>query len=120
MILTVSINGMIIHAHHGLFPQERIVGNDFEVSASLDVLTDEESVLVDSMEGTVNYAEIASIIRTVMHEPCELLETVAARIRRAIIGAYPVVFGGTIVVKKLTPPIPSTRMESASVTLKWP
>lgn len=120
MILTVSINGMIVHAHHGLLPQERIVGNDFEITASLDVITDEESILVDSMEGTVNYAEVAAIIRAVMREPCEMLETVAARIRRAIIGAYPIVFGGTIVVKKLTPPIPSTRMESASVTLKWP
>lgn len=120
MILTVAVNGMKFNARHGLLPQERTVGNDFEVSVSVDIVTDEQAMLSDSMDASVNYADISDIIRRVMQDPCGLIETVAARIRRTIVDAYPSVVSGVVTVKKLTPPIPSSRMESASVALKWP
>ena len=33
--MTVEIRGLRLRAFHGLYPQERTVGNMFEVSASL-------------------------------------------------------------------------------------
>lgn len=119
MLLTVSINRMRITARHGLLPQERIVGNDFEVSVSVDIDADAEALMYDSMDVSVSYADLADIIREVMLTPCDLLETVAARICQAIRARFPKVTGGVVTLCKLRPPIPSSRMESASVTLRW-
>lgn len=110
---------MRISARHGLLPQERVVGNDFEVSVSVDIPVTDDDVMSESIDRSVSYASLADIVRSVMREPCDLLETVAARIRHAIVDAYPHVKGGVVEVRKLTPPIPSTRMESASVALRW-
>lgn len=111
---------MKFNAHHGLFHQEQVVGNDFEVSVHVDIPVDEYAVLSDSMDGSVSYADIADIVRDVMSGRCALLETVAGRIRKSIVDTYPLVTAGEVVVEKMTPPIPSSRMQSASVTLKWP
>lgn len=119
MLLTVSINRMRVTARHGLLPQERVVGNDFEVSVSVDIDADAEALISDSMDVSVSYADLADIIREVMLTPCDLLEAVAARIYQSVKMGFPKVMGGVVTIKKLTPPIPSSRMESASVTLRW-
>lgn len=119
MLLTVAINRMRVTARHGLLPQERLVGNDFEVSVSVDIDADVEALMADAIDVSVSYADLADVIREVMLTPCDLLEAVAARIYQAIKMGFPNVMGGVVTIKKLTPPIPSSRMESASVTLRW-
>lgn len=120
MLLTVSINRMRLTAHHGLLPQERIVGNDFDVSVCVDIRAGEEALRSDSLDSSVSYADLADIVRHVMLTPCDLLETVADNMRRAILERFPCIVGGCVTIEKLTPPIPSSRMVSASVTLRWP
>lgn len=103
MELTIRINRMKLYAHHGVIEQERLVGNDFEVSVTLHVAGYDGS---DRLERTVSYADVAEIIRAEMAIPSALIEHVAARIARHIKQDFPtVVVGGEVTVDKLTPPM---------------
>lgn len=116
----IEIDRMKVRANHGVFSQERIVGNDFEVSLSVEIEPDEmdRAALEDNASLTVSYADLAEIISNIMADPADLLETVALRIRNAVTGTFPQVVAGKIKVAKITPPIP-VAMARAAVELRW-
>ena len=117
MNLTVHIDRMRLRAFHGLFPQERAVGNIFTVSLSVTFAVNEQQLETDTIDGTVSYADLADIIREQMAVPSNLLEHVALRIIRQVRQLTPC-STGTITIEKLTPPIPAA-MQSAGITLTW-
>lgn len=143
MTFTIELEKMRFYARHGVFPQERAVGNWFEVSVSLTYETDAEMEPDDNLAGTINYARVAEIVTHEMSIPSQLLETVALRIRRALLDAFaasasavssasgastavtndatdasPIITSGSIRVAKITPPL-GLPLASASATLRW-
>lgn len=128
MDITIEIDRMRLYAFHGVMEQETRVGNFFEVSASLTYpvticsalhsQNPEALPVDDELANTVNYAEVAEIIKQEMSTPSKLLEHVAARIRAAILSRYPIITSGHLKVAKITPPI-GAQMRSASITLRW-
>lgn len=143
MTFTIELEKMRFYARHGVFPQERVVGNWFEVSVSLTYETDAETEPDDNLAGTINYARVAEIVTHEMSIPSQLLETVALRIRRALLDAFaasasavssasgastavpndatdasPIITSGSIRVAKITPPL-GLPLASASATLRW-
>ena len=117
MTFTIEINNMRIHARHGVMEQERRVGNLFEVTVHLTYPITGEKV-TDSLDGTINYAEVTDIIRREMACPSRLLEHVAFRLRQALTSHFPQTTSGTIRVAKLTPPL-GAQLTSAAATLRW-
>ena len=107
---TVAIERMRVYAYHGVGPQERVVGNEFEVSLAVEVDAS-DAASGDDVGLTVSYADLAAIVSEEMARPSQLLEHVAARIREAVVA-------GRVTVAKLTPPMPAD-VASASVTLRW-
>ena len=118
MAMTVEINGLRCYARHGVLEQERIVGNEFEVTVHLH-LNECGAVDSDDLSATVNYAEVCTLIRDVMNKPSQLLEHVCGRLRDAIRNGYPMVSGGMGRVAKLKPPIPAVQMQSVAIALEW-
>lgn len=143
MTFTIELEKMRFYARHGVFPQERAVGNWFEVSVSLTYEADADMAPDDNLAGTINYARVAEIVTHEMAIPSQLLETVALRIRRALLDAIassasaassaatvatagtavatdasPVITSGSIRVAKITPPL-GLPITSASATLRW-
>lgn len=118
MDFTIEIDRMRLYAHHGVMEQERHVGNFFEVSVAMTYDVDDNATITDDLDTTVNYADIAAIIRQEMATPSSLLEHVAFRIRQAILQRYPEVRSGYVKIAKTTPPL-GAQMRSASATLKW-
>lgn len=114
---TVEIEKLRIFARHGVAPQERVVGNVFEVTVRLryDMQAAAEG---DDVEFALDYSKVAETVAEVMAQPCNLLETVAVRLRDALTGSYPQVTGGELKVAKLKPPMPGA-MASVSVSLSW-
>lgn len=108
----IKIDGLLLHAHHGVMEQERTCGNEFEVTVELDV----EYCGSDSLDATVNYAEVIDLIRREMSIPSLLIEHVASRIGASIRREFPAVLGGSVTVAKLLPPV-TARMRSVSVCL---
>lgn len=113
----IEINRLKIFAYHGVGEQERIVGNEFEVSVSLTYpsLRVAES---DTVPMAINYADVIELINEQMSHPSSLLENVAWRIRQAIVARYPEVNQGRVKVAKLTPPLPCNIAEAAAV-IEW-
>ena len=115
---TIEISCLRCHAHHGVMPQERIVGNDFEVSLRV-VYPARLAIESDSLDGTLNYATACEIIREVMTEPSQLLENVCGRLRQALMERFPLIESGMVKVAKLHPPTPSVQMQHVAVELCW-
>lgn len=116
--MVIEINGLRCYARHGVMEQERIVGNEFEVTVHLN-LEHCAAVDTDDLDATVNYAQVCAVISEVMSEPSLLLEHVCGRLRDAIACRFPQVHGGMVRVAKIVPPIPSVRLQSVAVTLTW-
>ena len=118
MATSITLNKMLFYAHHGVAPQERTVGNRFEVT--LTVHCDmQHAIETDELSGTINYAAIYNIVNADMSVPSTLREHVAGRIIRAITRRYgSQVSGGTITVAKLCPPF-KCQLESVAVTIDF-
>lgn len=114
---SITIDGLRIFARHGVLPQETAGGNVFELDIRLSfpcVLAMESDILMD----TVNYAEVVDIVKAEMAIPSKLLEHVVGRIRNAVLERYPQITGGSIVLRKLRPPI-SAEMDAVGFTYEW-
>lgn len=116
--VTIEINRLCLRSRHGVMAQERIVGNDFEVSVSL-VYPAADAVRTDRLDATLNYAEVCDVIKSIMDRPSALLEHVCGRLRDALIKRFPLISSGRIRVAKLNPPIEATQLESVAVELAW-
>ena len=112
---SVEIERLAVRARHGVFDQERMVGNDFEVTVRVDYPWDIDS---DSLDGTLNYGELVALVKEEMAKPSALLEHVAGRIYRRITDRWDAATGGYIKISKLTPPV-TAQLASASVSIRW-
>lgn len=100
--LEIRIDRLRIHARHGVLAQERMVGNDFEVSVVMQVEGYDGS---DRLDSTVNYADVIALVEREMAVPSDLIEHVASRIASAVACGWPQVTGGRVTVAKLRPPV---------------
>ena len=78
---TISLNGLEFKSKIGLFDFEKERGNTFIVNVSIDV---DKITYDDSIEGTVDYSNLFSIIDREMSKEYNLIETVAHRISNNI------------------------------------
>lgn len=114
-LMTITLDSLRFYAFHGVGAQERVVGNDFEVTVSVDI----DPPCTDDLDATVSYADIAEIVKKEMAASSALIEHVAMRTRAALLRRFPAIKGGRITVAKLKPPVPGIELRSASVTLAW-
>lgn len=114
----IEVEGLRIWARHGVAPQERIVGNEFDVSVSLVYPPALKAVETDSVGDTLNYATLIDIIRQEMSVPSDLLEHIAGRIKDAILSKYADVASGRICIAKLAPPV-SAQLTAARFILEF-
>lgn len=79
----IAIEGMVFHAPVGVYPSEKLLGNDLEVSVKIAL---QESVTAheDDLAYTVDYEAIYALVRKIIAEPVNLLETAVSRIITAI------------------------------------
>ena len=100
----ISINGMRFYAHHGCFDQERAIGTHFMVDLQIDADTT-RAERSDSIGDTVNYLEVYQVVKREMGQPSQLLEHVAGRIARAVIGEFQGVEAVKVTLVKENPPM---------------
>ena len=112
---TITLDNLRFYAYHGAEPQEAIVGAWYTVSIAMkaDVTT---AILNDDLNGTINYALVADVIKAQMQIRSALLEHVAGRIAQALFEEIPTLKKVTVTVSKLNPPV-AAPCTSASFTL---
>jgi 7,8-dihydroneopterin aldolase/epimerase/oxygenase len=76
----IELRGLKVRGNHGVFEHERRDGQDFvvDVTVWMDLAPAARS---DDIADTLHYGELAqSVAAIVGGEPCDLIETVAARV----------------------------------------
>lgn len=114
----ISITGLRVFAHHGVFDFERQNGQDFYIDASIWVDGD-KAAFSDDLNHTAHYGDLAKgLVELTKNNPVDLLETLAQRLLD-----YALNFGGGKVLKaKITvhkpgAPIPY-EFDDVSITVK--
>lgn len=92
------------YAFHGVLPQERKVGGDFEVSTRVHYNICQASE-TDEVGSTLNYAELYELVRAQMSLPSQLLEHVAGRIAKTVFDTWKEADAVDVELVKLNPPM---------------
>lgn len=98
-MLTVSLHGIKLNAPHGLYPQEHVLGNAFEVD--VDVWAPDNS----SPWPFIDYTIIHSVVLEVFHREGQLLEIFVQQIHAALKELFPVAEKIKVTVRKMRPPL---------------
>jgi 7,8-dihydroneopterin aldolase/epimerase/oxygenase len=114
-MIKINIRHFRCRARHGIFPEEKILGGEFEVN--LDV-SFEEKGKIHSIEQSISYTHLQEIIKTYMSSPQPLLETVCQQISDQIKADHPFVSEINISLCKLAPPIINFQGEVGVTYLK--
>lgn len=101
--MNIELKGLRFFAEHGMYAEERKVGNQFEID--LSVCYKAPKTVITSMEETVNYVEIYRIIEGEFSMHRQLLETCAMQICDKLHVHFPEIKRVHISIKKVNPPI---------------
>jgi len=100
----ISLHRMTFYGYHGVFAEERKLGQRFVVDAELH-LDLAPAGRQDDLTLTVNYAEAFDMVRRIVEgEPLKLIEALAERIASALLETYASVKAVTVRVTKPQPP----------------
>lgn len=86
LLLKIKLNQMQFHAHIGVYPEERKIGQDIVINIALIVNNqDMQELLEDKLENTINYGPVYQIVKEIVaQKDIKLIETLAAKILQAI------------------------------------
>ena len=101
--MTIELKGLRFFAEHGMYQEERKVGNQFEID--LEVAFKAPKHTISSIEETVNYVEIYRIVDERFSEYKNLLETCAMEICDSLHEQFSEIRKVSISIKKINPPI---------------
>jgi len=102
--ITVELKGIRLFATHGMFSEEAITGNEFEVNISLTYKAGKK--IITEIEETINYVEVFSIVQEViLKERHQLLESCAMHIANRLSEKYEQLKEVYVNVQKVHAPI---------------
>lgn len=101
----IIIKGFKLYAYHGVNPEEKVDGQQFEIDL-IAYLGLDMPCHTDNVEDTVSYAKIIKTIRRVFTaEKYDLLEKASQVIADAVLEEYPQIKEVTVTLKKPFAPI---------------
>lgn len=100
----ILLENVKFYAFHGVLPQERKVGNDYQVSLRIgyDI---SRAMVSDDVNDTLNYAEVYQLLSQEMSVPSALLERVAGRIGDRLFRKFPAILSIDLTIIKVNPPM---------------
>ena len=112
----IYLKGMRFYGFHGNRPEERTLGQQFEVNLSIETDT-RISGISDNIEDTVNYSDVFKAVqKIVVEEQYHLLERLAEVIAGKVL-SYTRVDGVEVEVSKLYPSINDSQIKRASIKI---
>lgn len=99
-MLTVSLHSIKLTAPIGLYPEEAILGNEFEIDVDISVPTSPTDALP-----FVDYTIIREVVEEAFHQPEKLLEGCIRNIHLALKAKFPQAEKMRIAIRKLRPPM---------------
>lgn len=111
---TIELNALRFFATHGMYPEEMKTGHEFEVDICIECRSPKQKIT--SIEQTVNYVQVYSIVQEEFAIRRNLLENLAMDIASKLQENFPEIREIAISIRKLNPPITNF---SGSVTVKY-
>ena len=115
---TVFLERMQFYGYHGHNPEERTLGQRFEVDVSLETST-RAAGMSDELADTVNYSAVYTTCRQIVEgEPKKLIESVAESIARQLLANEPRVSAVQVTIRKPQAPLKGGIFGAAGVTIR--
>jgi 7,8-dihydroneopterin aldolase/epimerase/oxygenase len=112
----VFINGLTLHAYHGVMPHEAKVGQSFSIDLELAIDLS-AAARSDKVADTVSYDKVAECAsRAFTAQRFRLIETAAGKVAAAVLTAFPRVQSIKVTIHKPHAPIAAT-FSDVGVTL---
>jgi len=100
---TIELRNIRFFAEHGMYQEERKVGNEFEVDVSIACRSPKKTIT--DISQTINYVEVYRIMQQVFSTRKQLLETCAMEIAEQLKAQFPEMEQLMIQIRKVNPPI---------------
>lgn len=98
----IKIKDLLVFANHGVLKEENSLGQKFIVSIEIDAFTN----MSDSIDNTINYAEVCEFVESEMqNNTYALIETAANKLAKSIMLNYPLSNAVRVEIKKPWAPI---------------
>ena len=105
---TIFVNGLVIHAYHGVMPHEAKVGQPFLLDLVLDIDLSEAS-RSDTVKSTVSYEKLVATVTEVFRaRRYRLIEAAAGAVAEAVLATYAQAREIQVTVRKPHAPIAAT------------
>ena len=105
---TIFINGLALHAYHGVMPHEAKVGQSFAIDLELDIDL-AEAARTDKVVDTVSYDKVVDCAsRAFCGQRFRLIEAAAGQVADAVLAAFPRVRKIKVTIHKPHAPIAAT------------
>ncbi len=103
--MRISLNKLLFVGYHGLYPEEKKLGNNYAVEIDID-FTPKQGV-IDQLDQTIDYVHVYAIVKKWMEIPTPLLETLVGKIADDILSSQTLANKVFVKITKLHLPIPS-------------
>ena len=104
----IFVNGLALHAFHGVMQHEAKVGQTFQLDLALDIDLSAAS-RSDKLKDTISYDEV---VKTASEAFCtrryRLVEAAAGAVADALLDRYPQLRGARVTVRKPHAPVAAT------------
>ena len=103
MTQTIQLVDILLHGYHGLFEEEKLVGNTFKINVT--VVYTPGHFPITNLSDTIDYGAVFQILKSQMQVATPLLETLAANFCISVFEKYTTAQDISIHIQKMVPPI---------------
>ena len=103
MTQTIYLVDILLHGYHGLFEEEKLVGNTFKINVT--VVYTPAHFPITNLSDTIDYGAVFSILKNQMEVTTPLLETLAANFCISVFEKFSTAHEISIHIQKMVPPI---------------
>jgi dihydroneopterin aldolase len=103
--MRISLNKLLFVGYHGLYPEEKKLGNNYSVEIDIDF--NPKQSIIDQLDQTIDYVHVYAIVKKWMEIPTPLLETLVGKIADDILSSQALANTVFVKITKLHLPISS-------------
>ena len=100
----ISLTNMHFYAYHGVYEEERIIGNDYWIDIFITT-NFAKAAVTDDLSNTINYETVYFICKSEMKQPRQLLEAIGNSIIGRLKHQFSSIQQVRVVIKKENPPL---------------
>lgn len=102
-MLSIHLHNIILFAFHGIYEEEKILGNEFELN--ITVAYSPKKIPIKHLQDTIDYIAVYELVKKRMAISTPLLETLASEMAEEILATFFLAEKVSISIKKLYPPV---------------